>query len=95
MKLSLPYEIICQINKFIGSPTAPLIPPYRPSRINWEKYDRILYKYRIYRMLCEDRPTPFYVFTEVFMETILDMNIYNLRYTLRYNLRSLNADEMQ
>lgn len=85
MKLPLPSEIICQINKFIGSPTARLIPPYRPSNVNWSKYDRVLCKYQIYRMLCyahEIHIISLYVFNHLFMETILDMNILHLRLIL-------------
>lgn len=82
MKLALPYDIICRINKFIGSPTANLIPSYCPSKRNWFQYDRIVNKYRIYIMLCYKRELqfkPFYIFTQEFMEAILDLNILQLR----------------
>ena len=82
MKLELPYDVICIINKFTGSSTAHSIPTYCPSKRNWIQYDRLLYKYRIYRMLCYDLELPFksfYIFTQEFMEFMLDLNILQLR----------------
>ena len=53
MKLPFPQEIICRINKFTGSPTATLIKTHvYKSNVDWDIYDRLVYKYSIYKSLC-------------------------------------------
>lgn len=72
MKLPFPQEIICAINKYSGSPTASLVPPYRQTNVNWDKYDKLLHKYRTYRMLCYKHGiciSSFQIFNDLLIET--------------------------